>query len=46
MLKHIKTFNTFLSPHQEHARIQGFSSGGVQVSMTKKSSDNEFILFF
>ena len=34
-----------------HARNQAFSSGGgggvgVQVSLTKKSSDNVFFLFF
>ena len=28
-----------------HARIQEFSSGGVQVSLTKKSSDNVFFFF-
>ena len=30
----------------EHARIQEFLSGGVQVNLTKKSSDNVFFLFF
>ena len=29
-----------------HARIQEFSSGGVQVSLTKKSSDVFFFFFF
>ena len=29
-----------------HARIQEFSSGGVQVSLTQKSSDNVFFFFF
>ena len=30
---------------RDHARIQEFSSGGVQVSLTKKSSDNVFFFF-
>ena len=30
----------------DHARIQEFSSGGVQVSLTKISSDNVFFFFF
>ena len=29
-----------------HARIQEFSPGGVQVSLTKNSSDNVFFFFF
>ena len=31
---------------QRNARIQEFSSGGVQVSLTKKSSDVFFCFFF
>ena len=30
----------------DHARIQEFSSGGVQVSLAKKSSDKVFFFFF
>ena len=32
--------------NQPHARIQEFSSEGVQVSLTKKSSDNVIFFFF
>ena len=36
---HTRMFNS-------HARIQEFSSGGVQVSLTKKSSDNVKSAYF
>ena len=40
----IKTFVLSILERQ-HARIQEFSSGGVQVSLTKKSSDVFFVFF-
>ena len=42
---HLRNEFDFWKSHG-HARIQEFSSGGVQVSLTKKSSDNVFFLFF